>query len=180
MTTSASIDFHTLTVYPGCYVIFDCVSLFDPQDRKEMRVRRETEDPGVLWDPKEREASKVRGKTVPFIRCFHFIGPKASDLVFVVLKVTKVSKVWRAVQVIRVLKEMMEFVQIPASPARAPQDYPVCPALQDPEVFLVSQDCWGPKALRVTWVISVNLVLLVLWVRKENQGPRGSVTVQMG
>lgn len=47
---------------------------------------------------------------------------------------------------IRVLKEMMESVQMPASPAKVPQDHLVCRALQDPEVCLVSQDYWGPKA----------------------------------
>lgn len=56
MTTTTSV--HTVLHIPAA----DCVSIFDPQDRKEMRVRRETEDPRVLWDPKEREASKVRGK----------------------------------------------------------------------------------------------------------------------
>ncbi len=88
------------------------------------------------------------------------------------------SEVWRAARAIRVLKEMMESVQMPVSPARAPQEYLVCLALQDPEVCLVPQDHWGRKVLRVTWVIWVSLVSLDLWVRKENQGPRGSVTVQ--
>lgn len=37
--------------------------MFNPQDRKEMRVTRDSEDPRVLWDPKEIEASKVSNKT---------------------------------------------------------------------------------------------------------------------
>lgn len=47
---------------------------------------------------------------------------------------------------VRVQKEMMEFVRMPASPAMAPQDNLVCQALLDPEVSLVTQDNWGPKA----------------------------------
>lgn len=103
----------------------------------------------------------------------------SSDLVFVLLKGTKENEVWRVIRVIRVQKEMMEFVQMPVSPAMAPQDHLVCQALLDPEVSLVSQENWGPKALRVTWVIWVPLVPLDMWVRKENQVPKGSVTVQM-
>lgn len=80
----------------------------------------------------------------------------------------------------RVQKEMTAFVRMPASPAMAPQDHLVCQALLDPEVSLVTQDNWGPKALRVTWVIWVPLVSLDMWVRKENQVPKGSVTAQMG
>lgn len=37
-----------------------CVGVFDPQGRREMRVRRDSEDPQDWWDPKEMEASKVR------------------------------------------------------------------------------------------------------------------------
>lgn len=87
-------------------------------------------------------------------------------------------KVWRVAQGIRVLKEMMESVQIPVSPARAPQEPQVYLALQDPEVCLVPQGCQGPKVLKVMSVIWVALVSQDLWVRRENQGPRGSVTVQ--
>lgn len=80
----------------------------------------------------------------------------------------------------RVQKETMAFVRMPASPAMAPQDHLVCQALLDREVSLVNQDNWGPKALRVTWVIWVPLVSLDMWVRKENQVPKGSVTAQVG
>lgn len=59
------------------------------------------------------------------------------DLVFVVLQVLRVSEDLRVAQVIGVLKEMMVSVQIPASLASAPQEHPVCLALQDPEVCLV-------------------------------------------
>lgn len=33
--------------------------MFDPKDRKGTMVTRESEDPRVLWDTKEVEASKV-------------------------------------------------------------------------------------------------------------------------
>lgn len=72
----------------------DCVCVFDPQDRKETRVRRGAEDPRVLWDPKETEASKVSNKQTQlsgaFMLLFQQDSVPAPDLVFVVLQVTKV------------------------------------------------------------------------------------------
>lgn len=86
----------------------------------------------------------------------------------------------RVALVIKVLKETMECVQIPVSPAKVPQDHLVCQDPQDPEVCLVLQDHRGPKALRVIWVFWVPAVPLDLRVRREIQGPRESVIVQMG
>ncbi len=51
----------------------DCVGVFDPQDRKETRVRRETEDFKVSWDPKEAEASKVSDRTETVIGYLHVL-----------------------------------------------------------------------------------------------------------
>lgn len=51
------ISYFTSTTTSICTA--DTLTVFDPQDRKGTMVTRESEDPRVLWDTKEEEASKV-------------------------------------------------------------------------------------------------------------------------